>query len=407
MSRRHSGEGSIYPVKDGYRGYVWCTNPAGERYRKYVKAKTYDETQRAWLKLRDQASDGPVASDVPTLEKFLRYWLQEIVHPNLAPKTYEKYELFSRLHIIPHLGAKRLDKLQVQDIRKWLNALGRICQCCAQGKDAARPEDKRRCCAVGKCCHETLSAETRMDARNALRAALTCAVEDQIITRNPAMARLRLSSRREPRRKRGAWTVDEARQFLESARHDSDVLYAAYVLVLILGLRKGELLGLTWELVDFDTGELYVGEQLQRVGHQLIRSQTKTETSEARLPLPDPCVTALRLRKQRQDADHERAGRGWIDTGLVFTTRHGTPIEPRNFNRSFDRRIAKAKVSKITVHGARKTCGSLLAALDVHPRIAMQILRHSKIAITMEIYTEVPSAATRAALKKLGEWLDT
>ena len=90
-------------------------------------------------------------------------------------------------------------------------------------------------------------------------------------------------------------------------------------------------------------------------------------------------------------------GDSWINTGLVFTTRHGTPIEPRNFNRSFDRRIIKAEVSKITVHGTRKTCGSLLAALDVHPRVAMQILRHSKIAVTMEIYTEVPSAATRDA----------
>jgi integrase len=92
---------------------------------------------------------------------------------------------------------------------------------------------------------------------------------------------------------------------------------------------------------------------------------------------------------------------------LVFTTRHGTPIEPRNFNRSFDRRITKAQVPKITVHGARKTCGSLLATLEVHPRVAMRILRHSKIAITMEIYTEVPSAATRDALKKLGQWLGT
>ena len=59
----------------------------------------------------------------------------------------------------------------------------------------------------------------------------------------------------------------------------------------------------------------------------------------------------------------------------------------------------------ITVHGTRKTCGSLLAALDVHPRVAMQILRHSKIAVTMEIYTEVPSAATREALGRLGQWL--
>ena len=62
-------------------------------------------------------------------------------------------------------------------------------------------------------------------------------------------------------------------------------------------------------------------------------------------------------------------------------------------------------VPRITVHGTRKTCGSLLATLEVHPRIAMQILRHSKIAVTMEIYTEVPSAATRDELKRLGQWL--
>ena len=85
----------------------------------------------------------------------------------------------------------------------------------------------------------------------------------------------------------------------------------------------------------------------------------------------------------------------------------GTAIEPRNFSRSFDRCLAKAQVPRITVHGTRKTCGSLLAALDVHPRVAMQILRHSKIAVTMEIYTEVPSAATRDALRRLSQWLDS
>jgi hypothetical protein len=67
--------------------------------------------------LRDQASRGPVSSDVPKLAEFLAYWLKEIVAPNLSPKTYEKYEMFSRLHIIPHLGGKRLDKIQVKDIR--------------------------------------------------------------------------------------------------------------------------------------------------------------------------------------------------------------------------------------------------------------------------------------------------
>jgi len=406
LSKRGNSEGSLYQSGEGWRGYVWCTRPDGTRYRKYVRGKDYEDAQRNWVKLREQASQGPVSSDVPKLAEFLAYWLEEVVEPNLAPKTYEKYEMFSRLHIIPHLGGKRLDRIQVKDIRQWLNKLAVICQCCAQGKDAARPEQKRRCCAAGKCCQGRLSLRSRKDARDTLRAAFTCAVEDETIARNPVMA-IKTTKRREPRqrRKRQSWTVDDARWFLESAWHAGETLYAAFVLVLVLGLRRGEVLGLAWDYVDFDSAELYVGEQLQRVRGQLVRREVKTETSEAPLPLPGLCVSALRIRRNQQDAARARAGDGWIETGLVFTTRHGTPIEPRNFNRSFDRCIAAARVPRITVHGTRKTCASLLAALDVHPRVAMRILRHSKIAVTMEIYTEAPSDATRDALRKLSDWL--
>ena len=85
---------------------------------------------------------------------------------------------------------------------------------------------------------------------------------------------------------------------MESTWHAGEALYAAFVLILVLGLRKGEVLGLTWELVDLDAAELYVGEQLQRVGGQFLRREVKTETSEAPLPLPGLCVTALKIRKQ-------------------------------------------------------------------------------------------------------------
>jgi integrase len=253
--------------------------------------------------------------------------------------------------------------------------------------------------------HETLSARSRKDARDTLRAAISCAVEDEVISRNPVKGKT--LQRREPRarRRRQSWSVDDARWFLESTWHAGEALYAAFVLVLVLGLRKGEALGLAWEQVDLYGGELYVGEQLQRVRHQLVLREVKTETPEAPLPLPDVCVTALRIRKRHQDDAHRLAGDRWIDNGLVFTTRYGTPIEPRNFNRSFDRCIRAVRVPRITVHGTRKTCASLLAALDVHPRVAMRILRHSKINVTMEIYTEAPSEATREALRKLGDLL--
>ena len=91
----------------------------------------------------------------------------------------------------------------------------------------------------------------------------------------------------------------------------------------------------------------------------------------------------------------------------MFTTAYGTPYEPRNFARHFALHCTKAGVRYIRVHDTRRTCGSLLAALDVHPRVAMQILRHSKIAITMEIYTEVPDARTRDALRRLGDQLNS
>ena len=163
------------------------------------------------------------------------------------------------------------------------------------------------------------------------------------------------------------WSVEEARQFLVSAKEDGDPLYAAYVLILVLGLRRGELLGLTWPMVDLDTAQLEVGYSLQRIGGRLVHGETKTEASDAVLPLPDICLAALRLHHRAQESLKSAAGPFWIPTGYVFTTRDGLPLDPRNFHRAFKARSAKAGVRVIPVHGTHHTCGSLLAALDVHP----------------------------------------
>ena len=102
-----------------------------------------------WLKLHSAANRGAVATSSPTLASYLAYWLREVVvPPNYAPLTCATYETLTRLHIMPGLGAKRLDKLSLRDVRAWLNQLRDTCQCCAQGKDARRPASKRRCCAL-------------------------------------------------------------------------------------------------------------------------------------------------------------------------------------------------------------------------------------------------------------------
>jgi integrase len=409
---RANGEGSIFPYRNGYAAYVWVTTPAGTPKRKWVYGKTRDEVHGKWIKLQTKASQGPVPTTTPTVAEYLAYWLAEVIEPNREPNTYSHYELMSRLHIIPAIGSRRIDRLTVRDVQSWLNKLRDICQCCAQRKDARRPKDSRRCCAIGQCCESFPSRRTIQAARNTLRAALNHAKGEELLSRNVAEM-VKLPTARKQLKRGKAWTVDEARRFLESARTGNDPLYALWVLILVLGMRKGEALGLIWPSIDLGKGEVSLEWQLQRVGRRLIHKQRlKADGSTDVLPLPTICVTALQLRKHDQDNERaralERGGRHvgqWRETELVFTTRTGRPIEPRAINRRFDARCEKAGVRRIRVHDTRHTCGSLLAALDVHPRVAMQILRHAQISITMEIYTEVPDEATRAALMRLGDEL--
>jgi integrase len=405
---RANGEGSIYPYKNGYAAYVWVTTPTGDPARKYVYGKTREIVHEKWLNLQAKAAAAPVPTKTPNLGQYLDRWLAEIIQPNLEPATYAYYELMVRRYIVPAFGAKRIDRLQLRELQAWFNKLARTCQCCAQRKDAARPKAKQKCCATGECCRSYTGRRTIQAIRNTLRAALYHAKNrDELVTRNVA-ALVRVPSPPRRRRRGSVWSVQEASQFLASAREDGDPFYAAYVLILVNALRRGEVLGLIWPTVDMDGGELDISWQLQRVNNELIHKQrVKTEDSDAddTVPMPDVCSAALKVRQEEQAAAREQAGERWQDSDLVFTTRWGTPIEPRNFYRSFERRCAKAGVPRIRVHDTRHTCASLLVALDVHPRVAMRILRHAQIAMTMEVYAEVSDDITRAALKKLGDSL--
>lgn len=159
------------------------------------------------------------------------------------------------------------------------------------------------------------SERTIRDAWTILCSALTNAVTEELIPRNIASL-LHVSNPRKRRVK--PWTAEEARQFLESARREHDPLYAAYVLVLVLGLRKREVIGLPWSAVDLDRAELDVSWQLQRVRGQLPHRETKSEASEATLPLPGICVTALRIREKDQAAAKAGASTAWVGSELVF-----------------------------------------------------------------------------------------
>ncbi|MGW2258737.1 tyrosine-type recombinase/integrase [Streptomyces sp. NPDC001780] len=299
-------------------------------------------------------------------------------------------------------GRKKLARLTARDIRAFLAKTAATCQCCAQGKDKKRPEHKRRCCALGKCCKKLPSDRTVRFLLVILRAALQHAVREDELPRNVARnVELSMGTKREIE----PLTAKEGRQLLAAARDNR--LWAVYELAVRVGLRRGELLGLRWSDVDLHEGVLTVRQALQRVGGELLIVAPKTQRSARRVALPAECVTALRAQRAQQIADRKAAGASWKGTGqgLVFTTKNGTPIEPRNLNRSFEALCARAGVRKVRFHDLRHTCASLLHEQGADARMIMEVLGHSSIRVTMNIYTFVRLDSQRSAFERVGDAL--
>jgi integrase len=227
-----------------------------------------------------------------------------------------------------------------------------------------------------------------------LAAALTRAMREELISRN--VARLATLPSERPNRLQ-PWSAAESRAFLRAAR--SDPLYPALVLLLVYGLRRGEVLGLNWRDVNLDFGVIRIRQQLFRVSGRLQLGPVKTAAGRSDLPLLGIARDALTRQASLRVVganSHE-----WAARDMVFTTRTGRPVEPRNLARSFERITAKARLRPIRLHDLRHTAATLLKDLGVPARDTMDILGHSRIAVTMEVYTGTDDASRREAIAKL------
>jgi integrase len=226
-----------------------------------------------------------------------------------------------------------------------------------------------------------------------LRTMLSEAMREELIERNVATVVRPPSAQQvevQPR------STEEARRFLAmSADHRLHALFAVGV---ALGLRKGELLALRWDDVDLEGGVVHVRQNVQRLPETgLVFGPPKSNKSRRTIPLPAASAKVLRTHRANQAAEALALGPAWVDSGLVFTSAVGTVIEPRNLNRFFDELIAKAGVRRIRFHDLRHTCASFLLAQHVPARIVMEILGHSQLAMTTELYSHVMPTALREA----------
>ncbi|WP_432138863.1 tyrosine-type recombinase/integrase [Streptomyces sp. bgisy154] len=363
--RNPNGAGSIWQRKDGrYEARVYVPQPDGTRKRKTVYGATWEECDEKRQELVRRDRQGiPTPSRSAKLSEWLPYWLEEYIRPHRKRTTYVKYEMHVRLYLVPLLGSRRLESLTTANVRQMLSKVT------AQA-----------------------SAATAKEAHRVLRTALTAACREELISRN--VVQLVPAPRVEPRELQ-PWTLDETLTFLEAARTDG--LYAAFVLAVALGLRRGEILGLQWKDVDLDRRTLTVRTTLHRGGNELYLDTTKNRRARV-VPIPLMCVAPLRWQRLRQADRRAAAGAEWHESDHVFTTRSGRPIEPRNLYRSFLRISESADLPKVRLHDTRHGCASLLFAAGVAPRTVMEILGHSQIAVTMNVYTHVSDDHRREAM---------
>lgn len=271
---------------------------------------------------------------------------------------------------MPVIGSKRLESLGTADVRRFLVQL----------------ENKT-------------TAATAKESHRVLRTALTAACREELVTRNVASL---VEPPRAKSRELSPWSLEETLNFLAAARKDP--LYAAFVLAIAMGLRRGEIVGLRWVDVDPDKRVLYVRQQTQRRRGVLYDDDPKGRRRRA-VPLPAMCIAPLRWHRTRQAAAKGRAGESWDEGGYVFATRTGRPVEPRNVYWSFTRVADSACLRVIRLHDARHGCATLLTAAGVAPRVVMEILGHSRISITMDVYTYVVQDTQREAISHMDRLL--
>lgn len=371
--QRLNGEGTVSgPRKDGrYVGAFYAPTTAGTRKRVYVYGRTREEACERLIEEQAKVIRGiPVPARSWKLGQYLNYWLENVVKPTRRPATVALYETTIRLHLTPGLGRHQLRRLSVPIVQTFLN-------------------DKLKA---------GLSVRNVHILRQILSAALSRAVREELVARN--VARLVELPTWQPAEV-VPWTPTEALAFLKAA--DGDPLYPAFVLLLLYGMRRGEVLGLRWADIDGET--LHVRQQIQRIQGELQIGPVKTRAGSRDLPLLGLAKDALTLRRENQAADRSRLGRAWADTGLVFTTKTGRPIEPRNLVRSFTRICDDNGIRRIRLHALRHTAASLLKKLGVPPRDAQVILGHAHVSTTQQIYTHVDEVAQRDALTRLNNLL--
>jgi integrase len=369
MTRRGNAEGSIYRRADG-RWVAAVSLDHGRRKALYGKTRQ-EVAHKLAVALKARQDGLPLAGDRQTVGQYLTTWL-ESVQPSLRPRTHERYQQYVTLHALPEIGRQPLSKLAPQHLQRLY----------ANRQEAG------------------LSAMSIRHLHAVLHRALGQAARWGLVARNVADL---VTPPRAERHEMQTLSPEQARAFLEAAQGDR--FHALYVLAASTGMRQGELLALRWQDVDLDRDTVQVRGSLEQ-GTRVI-AETKTGGSRRQVALTRAGVEALRRHRRAQTEERLRAVY-WEDRGLVFCTDIGTPVDVGNLvRRSFKPLLKRASLPPIRFHDLRHTAATLLLGRGVHPKMVADLLGHTRISTTLDLYSHVTPTMQREAVAAMDAVLST
>jgi integrase len=334
----------------------------GKRRRKWHsfkgnKRQAQEECARLINEIRSRTY---VEATKETVAQFLERWVADI-KPTVSPRTYHRYAEICRRNIVPLLGTIALAKLQPSDITSAY----------------AKAQE------IGTTAKGPLSPQSVVHMHRVLKQALG-PVRWERIHRASEDRRVK-----PPKVRKALMTTYDTTQtaaLLDALRGER--IYIPVVLAVLCGMRRGEIAALRWKTVDLTAGQIAVVQSAEQT-KTVVRYKEPKSGRARTVALPALALEELRMHRLKQAEELLRLGIRLTDDTFVCAREDGLPMQPDSFTHDWDRKIATTDLPRIRFHDLRHTHATLLLASGVHPKIASERLGHSKVGITLDLYSHV------------------
>jgi len=350
------------------------TGKPRQKWHTFKGTKRQAELEAARL-ISALANETYTAPNKTTLKEFLVRWLAH-AKSQVSPSTHERYSELALKNVVPLLGGVILTKLKPAQISAaWSEAL----------------ESGRRDGGGG------LSPRTVHHMHRVLKLALGHAVRWELLIRNPAHG---VDPPRVDRLTMQTYDMPQTVEMIEALRGTRMLIPA--LLAVMCGLRRGELLAVRWKSVDLEAGQLIVAESLEATKASLTFKSPKSGKGRT-VALSRIMVEELRAHRLRQAQELLRLGARPSGETLVVSQIDGSVLKPTSLTHEWTRLSAKFDLPRIRFHDLRHSHATALLSSGIHPKIASERLGHSKVGITLDLYSHVLPGMQEDAVERVDE----